>query len=243
MKYVISLIFAIFPISTVVFAENSPSFLTADQTPDSLVILPPPPAFNSVAFLNDTAAYHEARSLIGTERWKQAVHDADLSDENLTKPFSAAFGMEISVKNTPVTYDLLKKLRTDSGHYATQTAKQHYMRLRPFVFFNTHSCTPESEASLSQNGSYPSGHTTIGWSTALILAEIRPDRQNEILKRGYEYGQSRVICGVHWQSDVDAGRITGAAEVARLHADPNFIKQLMQAKQEIQKKIKHPVVH
>ncbi|MFT4021066.1 MAG: phosphatase PAP2 family protein, partial [Acinetobacter sp.] len=76
-----------------------------------------------------------------------------------------------------------------------------------------------------------------GWSTALILAEIRPDRQNEILKRGYEYGQSRVICGVHWQSDVDAGRITGSAIVARLHADAGFMKQLDQAKREIQKKI------
>lgn len=112
------------------------------------------------------------------------------------------------------------------------------MRLRPFVFFGSHSCTPNDEAVLSKNGSYPSGHTTIGWSSALILAEIRPDRQNEILKRGYEFGQSRVICGVHWQSDVDAGRITGSAEVARLHADKNFMKTLEEAKREIQKKVK-----
>ena len=65
-------------------------------------------------------------------------------------------------------------------------------------------CNPEQQEELSTNGSYPSGHTAIGWATALVLAEINPDRQNEILKRGFEMGQSRVICGYHFQSDVDA---------------------------------------
>ena len=221
-----------------VFAQASDAFLTAEQAPNSLQILPPPPAYDSVEFLRDKAAYDQARSMVGTARWKQAAEDADLSDANIGKPFSQAFGVEISPTNTPITYDILKKLRTDSGNYAAKAAKEHYMRLRPYVFFNSHTCTPNDEEHLSKNGSYPSGHTTIGWSTALILAEIRPDRQNEILKRGYDYGQSRVICGVHWQSDVDAGRITGSAEVARLHADPAFIKQLNEAKREIQKKIK-----
>ncbi|MEB3753948.1 phosphatase PAP2 family protein [Acinetobacter sp. MD2(2019)] len=224
--------------SAAVNAQPKDSFLTAAQAPDSLQILPAPPAYDSVDFLRDKAAYDQARSLVGTARWKQAADDADLSDANIGQPFSQAFGIEISEKNTPITYDVLKKLRTDSGNYATKAAKEHYMRLRPFVFFNSHSCTPNDEANLSKNGSYPSGHTTIGWSSALILAEIRPDRQNEILKRGYEFGQSRVICGMHWQSDVDAGRITGAAEVARLHADAQFMQQLDAAKREIQNKLK-----
>ncbi|WP_343595766.1 phosphatase PAP2 family protein [Acinetobacter sp.] len=237
-KLYVALALGISAFSCVAFAQAADSFLTAEQAPNSLEILPVPPAYDSVDFLRDKAAYDQARSMVGTARWKQAAEDADLSDANIGKPFSQAFGVDISASNTPVTYDLLKKLRTDSGNYATKAAKNYYMRLRPYVFFGSHSCTPNDEAHLSKNGSYPSGHTTIGWSTALILAEIRPERQNEILKRGYEYGQSRVICGVHWQSDVDAGRITGAAEVARLHADPAFIKELNEAKREIQKKIK-----
>lgn len=220
------------------FAQTTDSFLTVDQAPNSLQILPPPPAFDSVAFLNDKTAYEQTRILQGTPRWQQAIQDADLSDANIGKPFNEAFGIEISPINTPITYEILRKLRTDSGGFATKSAKEHYMRMRPFVFFNTHSCTPNDEATLSKNGSYPSGHTTIGWSTALILAELRPDRQNEILKRGYEFGQSRVVCGVHWQSDVDAGRITGSAEVARLHANPQFVKMLEDARLEIQKKLK-----
>ena len=60
-------------------------------------------------------------------------------------------------------------------------------------------------------------------------------RQNEILKRGYELGESRVICGYHWQSDVDAARIVGSAVVATLHTNPAFQQQLQKAKDEFAK--------
>jgi acid phosphatase (class A) len=66
----------------------------------------------------------------------------------------------------------------------------------------------------------------------LILSEIAPERQNEIFARGQAYGQSRVVCNVHWQSDVVAGRSTGAAAVARLHANPEFLAALAAAKEE-----------
>lgn len=103
------------------------------------------------------------------------------------------------------------------------------------MHFNEHTSTPKDEKFLVNNGSYPSGHTAIGWSTALVLAELNPKRQNEILKRGFEFGQSRVIVGAHWQSDVDMGRVVGAAVVARLHADKNFRKQFNKAQKELKK--------
>lgn len=70
---------------------------------------------------------------------------------------------------------------------------------------------------------------------ALVLAEVNPARQNEILKRGYDLGQSRVICGYHWQSDVDAARVVGSAVVASLHNNPAFEAQLAKAKAEVHK--------
>ena len=126
-------------------------------------------------------------------------------------------------------------MREDAGDLATRGAKNHYMRVRPFAFYKEMTCNPEQQQELSTNGSYPSGHTAIGWATALVLAEINVDRQNEILERGYQMGQSRVICGYHWQSDVDAARIISAAIVARLHADPAFQAQLAKAKKEFAK--------
>ena len=128
--------------------------------------------------------------------------------------------------------DLIKKLEENNIY---SNAKEYYMRVRPFSFFNEMTCNPEQQEELSTNGSYPSGHTAIGWATALVLAEVNPDRQNEILKRGFEMGQSRVICGYHFQSDVDAARIVASAVVARLHANDAFVKQLNKAKDEFSK--------
>lgn len=213
--------------------EISASFLSTAQAPDSLTILPPPPKNDSWAFIRDKAEYQLGRSLQGSDRWKQAIIDSDLSDENIGNTFSSALGVYISEENTPITYELLKKIRTDSGRLATASAKRYYMRPRPFMFFNTNTCTPQDEQKLRLDGSYPSGHTAIGWTTALVLAEIRPERQNQLSKRGYEFGQSRVICGAHWQSDVDAGRIMGAVVFARLNADLQFMTMLKEAKKEI----------
>ncbi len=73
--------------------------------------------------------------------------------------------------------------------------------------------------------SYPSGHTTLGWTTALILCEIDPAAQDALLKKGFEYGQSHVIAGFHWQSDVDAARVVAGAAFARLHTSKAYLKQ------------------
>jgi acid phosphatase (class A) len=65
------------------------------------------------------------------------------------------------------------------------------------------------------------------------LSEIAPDRADSILQRGHAFGQSRVICGAHWQSDVNAGRLVGSAAVAKLHSNPTFLAQMAAAKVEI----------
>ena len=75
------------------------------------------------------------------------------------------------------------------------------MRKRPYVEFNEPTAVPGDEEHLRYNSSYPSGHTTMGWGIALVLAEINPARQDEIIKRGFEYGESRVIVGFHYQAE------------------------------------------
>ena len=92
---------------------------------------------------------------------------------------------------------------------------------------------PAEQPALSKDGAYPSGHSSIGWAWALVLVQAAPQQMNALLQRGYAYGQSRVICGVHWQSDVDAGRVVGAAAVARLQSDETFKAQLALARDEI----------
>ncbi len=207
-------------------------FLYEGDAPNSLFILPGPPDGGSVEFLNDQARYNWGKTLRNTPRGAQASRDANVGGDGVPQAFSEAFGVEITRDGTPEIYKLVIGMREDCGDLATRDAKTKYNRTRPFSFYDEDTCNPAQQAELSTNGSYPSGHTSIGWGTALVLAEINPARQDEILRRGYEMGESRVICGYHFQSDVNAAYLTGSAAVARLHADPEFLDQLDKAKKE-----------
>jgi major phosphate-irrepressible acid phosphatase (HPAP) len=230
--------------ASAVFAQDAPAkkikdhrtapelfFLQEGDVPNSFLLLPAPPDGASITFLNDQARYNWGKTMRNTPRGEQAFKDAHVEGNGVPQAFSEAFGVEIN-EETPEILKLIVGMREDAGDLGTREAKNYYNRQRPFSFYEEDTCNPEQQAELSTNGSYPSGHTSIGWATALVLAEINPERQNEILKRGYEMGESRVICGYHFQSDVDAGRITGAVTVARLHADPGFQAQLEKAKAE-----------
>lgn len=210
-------------------------FLQEGDVPNSLLLLPAPPDGGSIQFLYDQARYNWGKQQRNTPRGAQAFTDARVSGDGVPQAFSEAFGVPITKEDTPAIYELVVNMREDAGDLGTREAKNHYNRVRPFSFYEEMTCNPEQQEELSTNGSYPSGHTSIGWATALVLAELNPERQNEILKRGFEMGESRVICGYHFQSDVDAGRITGAVTVARLHADPGFQKKLAAAKAELKK--------
>ncbi|CAI3955690.1 Membrane-associated phospholipid phosphatase (PgpB) (PDB:1D2T) [Commensalibacter communis] len=218
--------------------EPYTSYLKESDIVNSLALLPPPPEENSAAFLADQEAYKQASTLAHTPRWGVAQSDADLSNSNIGKPFSKALSVSISKENTPATYHLMRNIMVDSGFLGTEKAKKYYERVRPYVYYHTQTCSPQDDNILKHNGSYPSGHTAVGWSTALIFAEMFPQKQDEILQRGYDFGQSRVICGVHWQSDVDAGRIIGAAIVARLHANQKFMQDFQKSKNELIEKMK-----
>jgi acid phosphatase (class A) len=94
-------------------------------------------------------------------------------------------------------------------------------------------CTPEQDAVLRHDGSYPSGHSALGFGWGLILAEVIPERAAELVARGRAFGDSRRVCNVHWLSDVEEGRIVATAVVARLHAVPEFQADLAAARAEV----------
>lgn len=210
-------------------------YLLETDVVDSREFLELPPDTASARYAYDMERYEWGKSMRSTVRGRRAVADADLSEGWLDRGFSEAFGFKLTPQDAPQICKLLSCIKGDAGDLATRSAKRHYMRPRPFMFFNEPSATPRDEPGLSKNGSYPSGHTAIGWATALVLSEINPARALEIMKRGYDFGQSRVICGVHYQSDVDAGRLVGAAVVSRLHASQSFSRQLAKAKREFAK--------
>ena len=196
------------------------------------LLLPPPLPLKAGDPVNDRdrLAYEEGKKLRQTPRGDLAHLDADSSLVHLS--FQEAFGVKITKEGTPKLFAFIKRLRKETGSLAVRGVKEKYHRIRPFVYYGEPTCFREDEERLAKEGSYPSGHSSNAWATALILAEINPANKDAILARGLDMGRSRIICGYHWASDVENARITGAASVAILHANPWFIRDLNAVKAE-----------
>ena len=94
-------------------------------------------------------------------------------------------------------------------------------------------CTPDDRTLLETDGSYPSGHSAIGWGWALILSQLAPERAEVILSRGRDYARSRMVCNVHWMSDTEAGMAVGAAAFAQLQNNALFQGTMTAARSEL----------
>lgn len=201
---------------------------------DSPLLSPAPPAKGSAAEARDVEAANAAIALRGSARWSLAIADADLFSDRATHALSCAAGVEIGPKTTPRLNRLLRRSAADLG-MSTSAIKKLYQRPRPFMVNGQPSCTPDWEVMLRKDGSYPSGHSAIGYGWGLILAELRPGRAARIVARGRAFGDSRRICNVHWLSDIEEGRIAAAATVARLNSDKAFLKDMKTARAELRR--------
>ncbi len=110
-------------------------------------------------------------------------------------------------------------------------AKDHFQRKRPFWIDKGDICRPRQE--LGDTYDYPSGHSTAGWSWALVLAQVAPDRATQIFARGRSIGESRVVCGVHNASAVEGGRYTADAVMTLVAATPEYHADLDSARAEL----------
>lgn len=212
-------------------------YFTSEQMPNMLNVMPGPPDTLSARYAYDVEQYQWGKTMRDTPRGQIAITDAVYGMQTIINEFSGPFGLQISKNETPEIYKLLNDALATTAN-VTSIPKNHYMRKRPYMVFNEPTSVPEDEEELSHNGSYPSGHTVLGWSAALLLMEINPEAQDALLKRGFEYGQSRVIAGFHWQSDVDAARVAASTAYARLHTSDAFLKQMKKARKEFKKKVK-----
>lgn len=208
-------------------------YLKASELPDSLALLPAPPAEGSAALAADVEAYQKLTALRGERRGALAVADANLRFPKAAETFSCALGVNITEAGTPHLTMLLRRTLSDAGG-ATYKAKNKYQRTRPFVALNGQTCTPAEEPALRKDGSYPSGHSALGWGWALVLTELAPEREDALLLRGRAFSLSRGICGAHWKSDIEAGRLVGSATIARLHDNAVFRQQMAAARREIE---------
>ena len=128
--------------------------------------------------------------------------------------------------------DVAKRAERDAGR-EMGVAKAHFQRKRPFWTDPGNICRPREE--IGDSYDYPSGHSTAGWTWALVLAQVAPDRASQILARGRSIGESRVVCGVHNASAVEGGRYTADAVMAVISTNPKFRADVAAAHAELAK--------
>lgn len=215
---------------SVAVAQAPPTGYLTPGDLDGTTLLGPPPPPGSPRDVADHRRFEETRALAGTPRWALAIEDDNLRT-GVVHRFSCAVGVSLSPKTTPRTLAMLRRIDGDVRTFGTPP-KDYYGRRRPALESDAPVCVPRADW-MRTNASYPSGHAMLGWSWALVLSELAPARADVLLRSGRDFGDSRAICGVHFQSDVDAGRLLGSAMVARLHAAPAFLADEAAARIEL----------
>jgi acid phosphatase (class A) len=193
---------------------DHPAYLSDNV--DSLVsILPPPPADDSA---QTRAEIDELRTL-QTHRTPEIIAFARANQKKDIEQFAAALGLETTRNSSLKKFRILfAQVEDDIGPYV-RAAKVHFKRRRPFLVDETLTRCLDGVAG---DQSYPSGHATFGWTAAYLLADMSPDSRAALMARAEQFAQQRAICGVHYASDLEAGRRSGEWLANRFLASPAY---------------------
>jgi acid phosphatase (class A) len=209
-----------------------PGYLTSAQTSEVVRIVPPAPISGDPRFQTDMAIFHATRSLEGSARWTLAQADDNLSLAGLLSAFRCALGFSLTPGDAPKLTVLLTRANSDA-YSGANVIKIRYQHKRPIQVAAGDVCvSPSGKAALERSPDYPSGHTALSWETGLMLAQLAPDKTVDLLERARAFGQSRVVCGVHNLSAVEAGWMTATAVFAMQMSSPEFRKDLDAARTE-----------
>jgi acid phosphatase (class A) len=197
--------------------------------PVSALLLPPPKHDSA-----QTKAELQELLHLQVSRTSAQVERARGDDRRTANRFLEGIGIQVEHLPNSVThfFDCLG----ESVEKTVREAKVTFMRTRPYRLPDSKLKTLK-KLSDRDSSSYPSGHATYGTVVGLILAEMLPEKKDEIYKRIQDYGYSRLVSGAHFRSDVYAGNVTGAAIAASLLSREAFQTELKQVKVDLRKAV------
>jgi acid phosphatase (class A) len=208
-------------------------YLTSEQTSAVGRVVLPAPATGDPRYQADMAIFRATRSLEGSPRWTLAQADDDLSIAGLLHAFRCALGITLTPEDAPKLSALIARVYSDAGA-AANVLKVRYQHKRPFQVAEGDVCvSPQGRQALEHSPDYPSGHAALSWDAGLILAEMVPEATIDILARARAFGQSRIVCGVHNASAVEAGGMTATAVFAMQSESPEFQRDFDAARTEL----------
>lgn len=231
-----------------VHAPALKGYLSADAVPSIKAWLPPQPAPGSAAEKADIEGFLANRHYLvdGTPRGQQAAEDDVHDPVDVLERFKEALGVALTPENAPSLMLLIDRVQEDASAIVrpVKLSTPAGGRIRPFMAFpdQTSCLYPKDLANkragdlkyrLPENGSYPSGHALLGMIVAMILSEADPDSTDDLMARGLAFGESRLICGFHYPSDLAGGRLVASVLFARLQSSPEFQSDMAQVRDEI----------
>lgn len=195
-----------------VFADDAKPFADAKEI-NLLNLLPPPPANDSAQMKAELGEILTIQVTRTPEMASRAVADAE---ENVWRFSDVIDNSKFTKDNLPKFSAFFDRVVETEGA-VVDPAKDVWKRPRPHLY----SDLVKPIVPLSKSGSYPSGHTTVGTLMGIVLANMVPEKRAAIMARAWEYGHNRVVGGIHYASDIEAGRIAGTviAETIATHDD------------------------
>lgn len=218
--------YAVLIIGLGLFPMSAQAGLLTPAEVDASRYLPPPPAAGSV---DEKAEFQELKAIAARSTVQEVATAAHDAKDETPDIFNAALGFDIASK--PATFKLLKMV-VEEEDGDTKGAKTYFHRLRPYsVDPSIKTCEPVKPGKAAN--SYPSGHSSLAFSMGVVLAALVPEKSQAILARSSEYAEHRLVCGVHYRSDIVAGQQFGTILAFRLMENPTFRAQMDLARAEL----------
>ena len=194
--------------------------------------VPPAPVAGSPQDLTDVAASDRLRALENTDRWMLATRHAELRPALALAHFDCALGFRLTAEDSPRLVSILERILHDANE-AAELAKARAFRPRPVgADLERPACTVVSTAGRA-SPSYPSGSATVGSAYGEAIAALDPEHAAEANRIGHEIAVSRMVCGMHYPSDVAEGEKLGKAAFRQIAATPAYQADAVVAREEI----------
>ena len=205
-------------------AEPLP-YVTTKQI-DLTRLLAPPPAVDSAQ--TQAEIQEVLRVQAGRTAEMEAAAKADQQEDVFR--FANVLGKSFKAENLPLATPFFERVANNEG-VIVDPAKDAWKRPRPFMA----SSEVKPVVKMSKSGAYPSGHASVGYLLAVVLSDMVPEKRGEIFKRAAEYADNRIVGGVHYASDIQAGRIAGTSIAAIMMSQPEYQRDFALAKAEVRK--------
>lgn len=201
------------------------SFVPAAHTQGQLLLASPASASSDVA-ARELAELHHLETARTNDQVARAM--ADDKDETIFL-FRDVFGSAFTPQALPLTARLSEHVGQDESAN-TAPLKRGFARVRPY---NADKSLRPICKTKTKDDSYPSGHATAGYLEALTLIELAPEKRDAILARAQDYANNRLVCGVHYRSDIEASKVLAYAIHATMRDNPQYQLEVAAARREL----------